>query len=146
MEYFIIFIINIAFVYFVRSANRYWLLSIPLWIILFSSFFVWRTESDKTIAVLQSSYWQSMGDKGYGDQGKLQAYENAQKRAQNLNMIFIYCIGLQTAITFILQVLGSYLSKLKIYSFTKSVFGIIFLIIFLLITMIGIVPSGGIIA
>jgi Na+/proline symporter len=133
--------INILFVYFIKSEKKYWLLSIPLWALVFSSFILWRTNSDKHIQAMETEYWNEKKE----DNAKWDSLELAKKKAQKINMIFIYFIGLQTLITFICQIVGQRQTEQKIYKWTKPIFGVLFIFIFLLIVMMGIVPAGGII-
>jgi len=126
---------------FIKSDRKYWLLSIPLWTLVFSSFILWRTNSDKHIQATETEYWNEKKE----DNAKWNSLELAKKKTQKLNMVFIYLIGLQTLITFICQLVGQQQTKQKIYKWTKPIFGVLLVLIFLLIAMMGIVPSGGII-
>jgi hypothetical protein len=94
---------------------------------------------------LEKEYWKTTEYRGWGDYDKRTKLEEAEKHVQKFNMTFIYLIGLQTFITFILQIIGQQQTKQKIYKWTKPIFGVIFILVFLLIAMMGIVPSGGII-
>ena len=143
MIYLVLLTINILFVYFIKSDKKYWLLSIPLWTLIFSGFILWRTNSDRHIKALEAEYWKTAENKEYGDFNKRDNLEQTEKRAQQLNMTFIYCIGLQTLITFVCQIAGQMRTRQKIYLWTKLIFGVLFAAVFLLIAMMGIIPSGG---
>ena len=145
MTYLLILTANILFLYFLKTDKKYWLLSIPLWIGLVSGFVIWRTQSDKHIQNLEAEYWKSAENKENGDYAKWDTLKQTEKQSQAYNMTFLYCVALQTLITFICQIAGQSKTKQKFYSWTKWVFGVLLLLVFILIAMMGIVPSGGMI-
>lgn len=146
MIYFAILTLNILFVYFIKSDNKYWLLSIPFWILLFSTFIYWRTNSDREIQTLETQYWSTLKKLNIDiDIDEADKIEQLKKQARAINMTFIYAIGLQTLLTFALQIIGHIRTKRKLYRWSKIIFGILFALVFFLIAMMGIVPSGGII-
>ena len=125
------------------SDKKYLLLSIPLWTILISCFILWRIYNDRQIQKLEKEYWKTTENRGWGDYAKRTKLEEAQKHVQKFNMTFIYLIGLQTFITFIFQIIGQRRRTQKTYKWTTMIFGILFVLVFLLIAMMGIVPSTG---
>ena len=143
MTFIILLTVNILFIYFIKSDKKYWLLSIPLWTILISGFIFWRISNDRQIKNLEKEYWKTTENRGWGDYDKRTKLEEAKKHVQKFNMTFVYLIGLQTLITFILQIVGQRRTTQKTYRWTKIIFGILFFFIFLLIAMMGIVPSTG---
>jgi hypothetical protein len=142
MIYFALLVMNILFVYFFKSDNKYWLLSIPLWTLLILSFILWRINSDHHIQALEKEYWKNAENKEYGDSNKWGHLQQAEREGQKLNMTFIYCITLQTFVTFALQMAGRMRTKQEIYRYTRLIFGILFSLVILVIAMMGIVPSG----
>ena len=145
MLYLVILILNILFIYFVKSDKKYWLVSIPLWIILILAFIFWRTNSDRQIQNFEIEYNKTFQGKEYGDFAIWNKLGDQKKTAQKLNLTFVYLIGLQTFITFILQTIGHKLTRQKTYKWTKVVFGILFALVFLIFVMMGVVTSGRII-
>jgi len=141
--YFTLIIVNILFIYFIKSDNKYWLLSIPLSIALTSGFFGWRIISDNEIYKLNKEYWKTTEKTGIGDYNKLKYLQKTQEHARKNNTVLIYLIGLQTFITFFFQVAGRKLTKQNPYKWTSRIFGILFILIFILIVLMGIVPSTG---
>ena len=142
MIYFALLVMNILFVYFFKSDNKYWLLSIPLWTVLILSFILWRINSDSHIQALEKEYWKNTENKEYGDSNKWGNLQQAEREGQKLNMMFIYCITLQTFVTFAFQITGGMRTKLEMYRYTRLIFGILFSLVILVIVMMGIVPSG----
>jgi|GEM_PF-4669309 len=145
MVYFIIVTLNILLLYFIRSDKKYWFLPIPLWTLLLLSFISWRAQSDNQIRTDEAKYWKTAENKDFGDSEVWNKLKATEKHAQKFNMVFLYCITLQTLITFICQIVGQRQTKQKIYKWTKPIFGVLFILAFLLIAMIGIVPTGGIV-
>jgi Ca2+/Na+ antiporter len=143
MLYLSLLILNILFAYFIRSDKKYWLLSIPLSLLLFSSFIFWRMHSDRSINKLESEYWKE--PKNEYDINKRNNLREARNAAHTLNMTFIYCIELQTFITYILQLLGQRQTNEAVYRWTIFIFGILLVMVFILIVFMGIVPPGGMI-
>ena len=143
MVYIILLIINILFVYFIKSDKKFWLLSIPLWTVLLLSLICWRIYNDNQINKLETEYWKTTENKGYGDYNKRNKLEKAEKNAQKINTTFIYLIGLQTLVTFIFQIAGQRQTKKITYNWTKIIFGILFVLILFLLLLMAIVPSGG---
>ena len=145
MSYLVLLAINIFFIYFLKSEKKYWLLSIPLWIILISGFIIWRTNNDRQIEKLEIQYDKTFQGKEYGDFSMWDKIAHQKKAAQKLNMTFVYLIGLQTFITFIFQIIGHSQTRQRTYKWTKIVFGVLFALTFIIIAMMGVVPSGGIV-
>ena len=143
MIYLILLVANFLFICFTKSNKKYWLLSIPLWAFLITSFLLWRANSDRYVRNLEIEYWQSAKGKEYGDHGKWIKFGEAKKEMQRKNNLLVHLIGLQTFITFILQIVGQRQTKQNTYWWTKLIFGILFVLIFLILAMMGIVPSGG---
>ncbi len=145
MLYLALLTVNILFIYFVKSDKKYWLLSIPLWVILISGFILWRTNSDRQIQNSEIEYDKTFQGKEYGDNAIWNKLSEQKKTAQKLNMTFVHLIGLQTFVTFIFQIFGHRETKQKTYKWTKVIFGVLFALVFLIIAMMGVVPTGGII-
>ena len=143
MTYLIILTISLLTFYFFKSENKYWIISIPLWVILVIGFIYWRILSDRHIGQLENQYWKTTIGKGYGDYNLLTSLDESKVVSQERNSIFIYTIVLQTILTFITQIVGQKKTNRKIYKWTKIVFGVLSILALLLIAMMGIVPTGG---
>ena len=94
-------------------------------------------------AELEKEYWKTTENRAWGDFDKRRKLEEAHKYVQKFNLTFIYLIGLQTLITFIFQIIGQKYTTQKTYRWTTMIFGILFVLVFLLIGMMGMVPSTG---
>jgi len=136
--------INIVVLNLAKCDNKYWLVSIPLWILLVGSFIVWRDTSDKQYRLNEKDYEKSAKIKGY-DYDKLDKLENLQKSNKTKNQIFLTLIAIQTFVTFVLQVIGHNKTDQHRYRLTKYIFGILTILVLILTFMIGIVPTGGIV-
>lgn len=145
MLYLVLFTINILFIYSLKSDKKYWLLSIPLWIILISGFIFWRTNSDRQIKNLAIEYDRTFQGKEYGNFAIWHKVGQQKKAAQKLNMAFVHLIGLQTLMTFIFQIIGYSQTRQRKYKWTKIIFGILFALTFLIMVMMEFVPFGEII-
>jgi hypothetical protein len=105
--YLLILTLNILFVYFIKSDNKYWLLSIPFWILLFSTFIYWRTNSDREIQTLETQYWSTLDKLNIDiDIEKADEIDQLKKQTGVVNRTFIYAIGLQTLLNFTFQIIG----------------------------------------
>ena len=142
MTYIALILVNLLSLYFLNSANKYWLLSIPLWTVLLSCFILWRITSDRRMQTLETIYWKSTQNRTYGDFNKWNALEQHQAEAQRRNLVFIYAIALQTFITFIFQIIGRSRTRLRYYRTTRLLFGILLALAVLLVGLMGIVPTG----
>ena len=145
MIYFTLLLINILFLYFFKTDNKYWLLSLPLWTLLISSFIFWRINSDRHYQALEKEYWKTAENKEYGDFNKWWNLQLGEKKAQHLNQVLIYCIALQTFITFICQMAGGMRTNQEIYRHTRFIFGILFVLVILVLVLLRIIPSGPIV-
>lgn len=150
MTYFILLTINILFVYFVKSDNKYWLLSIPLWCLLIGIFLIWRNITDTNIARLETAYWKSADNNKIkdstnwrGDEGIYKKLEDKKTYLNKYNFNFLNSIFLQTIMTFIFQLIGYKRTSFKTtYRRTSIIFGMALLINLILEILISIVPTG----
>ena len=111
MVYFALLTANILLLYFIRSDNKYWFLSISLWALLLLSFILWRAHSDNQIRTLETKYWKTAENKEFGKFDAWNQLKASEKQAQKFNVVFLYCIALQTLITFICQIVGQRRTK-----------------------------------
>jgi hypothetical protein len=119
MIYLLVLAVNILLLFFLRSEKKYWLVPISIWILMFSFF----------IVCLKSFFWQFQNNPegAYADQDRLSTFFVEHSTT------FIYCIVLQTFLTFIVQIIGYKMTTTKtIYKWT----GVIFLLLLILIGMI----------
>ena len=134
-------LVNISFLYFNKSDNKFWILSVPLWTILIFSFVSWRIADDNQIQLLESNYWNT--PENSNDYNKWTEIMAAKKESRGHNNILINVITLQTFVTFIFQIIGQKKTTLKIYRWTKPIFRLLFILVILLILLMGIVPTPG---
>jgi hypothetical protein len=150
VTYFILLILNILFVYFLKSDKKYWLLSIPLWCLLVGAFLVWRNISDSKVTRLDRAYWKSAEDSKIkdttnwrGDESIYKTLEDSKAYIKQYNFTFLNSIFIQTILTFIAQRIGYVkTASKKTYKWTSIIFGIILLINLCLEILIAIVPTG----
>lgn len=148
--YFILLTLNILFVYFIKTDHKYWLLSIPLWCLLIGAFLLWRNINDAQITRLDTAYWKSAGDNRikdstnwHGDETIYRQLEDKKGHIKKYNFSFLKSIFLQTALTFIFQVIGYKKTSTKtIYKRTSIVFGIALFLNLILELLISVVPIG----
>ena len=70
MIYLLLLALNVVLVLIYRADKRIWLLTIPIWTLLFSFFITWRIYNDKKISQLDIAYWKS------ADENKMKAADN----------------------------------------------------------------------
>ena len=149
MTFILILAINIILLVLVRTDRRYWLVSIPLWTIVISSFVLWRNFHDKKIDQIETEYWKSADankklnpDNSSGDRIVWKELESSKDYVQKFNMIFLHSVFLQTILTFISQIIGYKKTNLKkTYKWTSIIFGVLTLLSLFLELMIAIVPT-----
>jgi hypothetical protein len=142
MFYLTLLVTNIAFIFLVKSVNRFWLLSIPLWLLILFSFIFWRMTADKRYEDLEARYLHTVGDKTYGDYHVWEELHQERVATIRHTQTFIYLISFQTLITWILQIAGKRRTNRKIYRYTMPVLGIFTLLIITLLVLMAIAPTG----
>ena len=135
MIYLLLLALNVVLVLIYRADKRIWLLTIPIWTLLFSFFITWRIYNDKKISQLDIAYWKS------ADENKMKAADNW--RGDDTIWKDLVDIFLQTILTFVAQLIGlkTTISK-KTYRWTSIAFGIVFVINLWLEILMAIVPTG----
>jgi hypothetical protein len=136
-------VINIVLTLFIKSDNRYWVISVPLLLFLFISFTGWRSASDKNVKEQETIYWKSTGTKSYGDHSEWTKLEKMKMAGRQINATFIDLITLQAFLAFTLQVIGRRNTNTRIYNWTSWATGVLFFIILWFRLMMSIVPSKG---
>ncbi|MBS1608905.1 MAG: hypothetical protein JSS70_09120 [Bacteroidetes bacterium] len=142
--------INISFIYSVRSDNKYWLFSIPLWVLLLGTFLLWRNINDAKITELDRAYWKSVDENKIKDstswRGRETIYkllEDKKAYVKKYNPDFLTSIFFQTILTFVFQLIGYRKTSFKTrYKWTSIIFGIFLLINLYLELLMSIVQSG----
>jgi hypothetical protein len=150
MIYVLILSLNILLLLIYRADNRYWLVTIPIWTLLFISFIIWRTNNDKQISRLNTAYWQSADENKIkdsenfrGDNNIWKNLEDSKAYVKEYNSIFLNSIFFQTILTFITQLVGYKTTRTKkTYKWTSITFGIVLTLNVWLEIMMGIVPTG----
>ena len=146
MAYIGLLIISIFLLLVLRTDMRFCLATIPLWIILLFSFFIWQQHYDSKINILDAAYWKSAENQIRGDDKIYSDLNETKKYVLQYNLTFIHLISFQTLLTFLFQILGYRLATMKnIYIWTSGLFGVILLLNLILIIMISVVPTGGIV-
>jgi len=139
MIFILILILNIFFLFFIKSQKKYWQIPILIWSVLILTFIGWRTYSDTNYQKLENSYWEKTSNIEFN---KLNEIKDS---IITNNMLFVNIIGFQTFITFVFQNIGFYKTdEKKTYKWTAIIFAILTLTSTILLILIGIVPSSGI--
>lgn len=138
---FILLLINILLIQFVKTDNKYWVTSILLFVLLLIAFVSWRIVSENNVKQQESKYWQSAGTKSYGDFKEWTTLEEMRKEKQLTNAVFFDLLVLQTFLTFVFQVIGTRKTNIKLYRWTSLTFGIMFIAFVWLRVIITIVPT-----
>lgn len=139
MIFILILILNILFLFFIKSQKKYWQIPILIWSVLILTFIGWRTYSDTNYHKLENSYWKKTSIIEFN---KLNEIKDS---IITNNMLFLNIIGFQTFITFVFQNIGFYKTdEKKTYKWTALIFAILTLTSTILLILIGIVPSSGI--
>jgi hypothetical protein len=150
MTYLLILILNLALLFICRTDKRYWLVTISIWVLLTSSFFLWRRHNDNKISQLDNTYWKTAEDNRQKDPDNWRGNETVwnslkvkKDYVKKYNQIFLNVIMLQTLLTFIAQIIGYKKTLLKrTYKLTSIMFGILLIFNFLLALLMAIVPTG----
>jgi hypothetical protein len=139
MIFILILILNIFFLFFIKSQKKYWQIPILIWSVLILTFIGWRTYSDTNYQKSENSYWEKTSNIEFN---KLNEIKDS---IITNNMLFVNIIGFQTFITFVFQNIGFYKTdEKKTYKWTAIIFAILTLTSTILLILIGIVPSSGI--
>jgi hypothetical protein len=133
---------NIIPLFIIRTSNRFWIISIPLWIFMIAGFISWRISSAKETEGLQIAYNKTIGNQGYGDASKWNALEDFEKSKVTANRKMLNQIFFQTFMMWILQMIGLRKTKNDYYFWLSWITGILFLVAFILEALMGIVPTG----
>ena len=99
--------------------------------------------SDNNIKLQEKLYWESAGNKSYGDFDKWTRLEKMRKEGHEINMTFIDLLLFQAFMTFVLQIFGRKKTNVRLYKWTSWTFGILFFAFLLLRLMMAVVPSTG---
>ena len=134
---------NILLTFLIKTGNRYWLVSVPLTLLLIIGFIGWRIAKDNKIKQQEANYWNSAGTKNYGDHGEWIKLDEMIKEGRKLNATFIDLVVLQAFLTCIFQIIGRMKTTVRIYKWTSWTFTIFFIVMLLLRTMMSIVPATG---
>ena len=153
MIYLLVLTINIVLLILYRSDKRYWLITIPIWTMLLSSFIIWRRYNDNRISRLDSAYWRSAeenkkkdAENWRGDDNIWKDWEDSKVFVKKYNSIYLNTIFLQTILTFIAQFIGYKVTTAKkTYKWTAITFGILLVINLWLEILMAIVPTGPVI-
>jgi hypothetical protein len=150
MIYILILALNIILLLLIRTGRRFWLVSIPLWVIIFASFVLWRNYQNRKIDRIDMAYWKSADlnkklnpNNSRGDEAILKELEESTNYVNKFNMPFVHGNFFQTILTFISQIIGFKQTEFKkTYRWTSIIFGLLTLLGFVFEFLIGL-PAGG---
>jgi hypothetical protein len=134
--------INLS-IFFTIKPDKGFLICIPFWVILLTSFFLLKNINDDRIERQEKDYYNNMGDKSYGDFELWQNLEKQKFQARQINMALFRLLGVQTILTFIIQIFAYRKTKAKtLFWWTRTSFGLLTLVYLTFELLLGIVPTG----
>jgi hypothetical protein len=134
--------VNLSAIFLVRSEKKF-LISILFWAILFVSFIVLHHINYVSIQRLERQYANSMVGKNYGDFQLWQNLEHERSRTLQSNRDWSRLLGIQTILTFIFQIVAYRKTRNKnAFWWTRTGFGLLTFIYFILELFAAIVPTG----
>lgn len=150
MTLLILFTFNILLLFIIRTEKKYWLSTIPIWILLILSFIIWRNIYDGKTKELDKAYWKSAEEKKMEDSENWRGDENIWKNLEaskayvkKYNAEFLNSIFLQTILTFTAQLIGyKKTSAKKTYRWTVYLYGVILSLNLFLELLMKIIPTG----
>ncbi len=106
-----------------RTSKKYWIISIPVWILLLGILGAWRIRDDRAYRISEKAYYASFGNKNYGTEETWKAMEKSgAAEAADSRHAFVG-VGFQTICVFVLMRIGYRRTKDKRYKWGKWVFG-----------------------
>jgi len=134
--------VNLSAIFLVRSEKKF-LISILFWAILIVSLILLHHFNNDRIQRLERQYANSMVGKNYGDFQLWQSLEHQRSLTQQSNITWFRLLGLQTILTFIIQIVAYRKTKSKnAFWWTRTGFGLLTFIYFILELFAAIVPTG----
>ena len=134
--------VNLSAIFLVRSEKKF-LISILFWAILIVSLILLHHFNNDRIQRLERQYANSMVGKNYGDFQLWQSLEHQRSLTQQSNITWFRLLGLQTILTFIIQIVAYRKTKNKnAFWWTRTGFGLLTLIYFILELFAAIIPTG----
>jgi hypothetical protein len=141
----LILLLNSYALIFVKSNNKYWIVCIPLWATLVAGFPAWRAWCGNELDLKEKTYWASAEGKDRGDDYTFEVFEYARKQFTQALVDFWWLLGIQTLVTFILQIIGHKLRKTWPYKWSVTIFGGILVLFIIMSLILATIPSGRII-
>ena len=144
--------LNILFAYFLKSDKRFFIGAIAIWTITVIFFliyiFILFPPKNEILNNQEQKLFAKQIDKNYkyDDRDEWDSLQNQKTQLTRYNRLCFELVGLQTLITFILQIIGFRRTQLKkLYNRTVWLFGILTLVYLIIEGLIGIVPTSGIV-
>jgi len=138
----VIVVINLL-IFLTKSDNKLWKIPILIWGLIFSTIFIITPIQNRKVNSLDNQYWESVEDKSCGDREVWEELKNSRKQSVKVRMTLLYFLGIQTIMTFILQIIGyKKTEKKKLYERTSIIFGLLTLLFLVFQVMVEIVPTG----
>ena len=141
MFFILLFTTNILLTIFIKTDKKYWMISIPLFVLMFVAFVSWRIASKNNVKQQENKYWESVGTKSYEDFKEWTKLERMRKGKRQNNALFIDLLVLQSFLTFIFQVIGRRKTNIPLYRWSSWTFGILFFAFLWLKVLMAIVPT-----
>ncbi len=138
----VIVVINLL-IFLTKSDNKFWKTPILIWGLILSIIFIITPIQNRKVNSLDSQYWESVEGKSYGDREVWEELKNSQKQSVKVRMTLLHFLGIQTIMTFILQIIGyKKTEKKKLYQWTSIIFGLLTVLYLIFQVMVEIVPTG----
>lgn len=151
MTYIVVLLVNVILLFVYKSERRFWVLPISLWVLIVLSFVFWRLYMERKNTEFEKKYRNSAAQNlqkdttqsSSGDFRIWNEWSEMKEIFKENNSVFLNTILLQTFFTYLAQVVGyKFTTSKRIYKWTKTLFGILFLICFWFAIMLAIVPSA----
>lgn len=135
-------LVNFVPLFILKTTTRFWIICIPLGILMIAGFVVWRTNRSKKTEALEAQYINSTGSKSYGDFKLWTALEDLKKSTVITNRKILNEIFFQIFLMWILQMIALRRTRINYFFWLSWLTGVLFLAAFILEALIGIVPTG----
>jgi hypothetical protein len=137
-------LINFLAILLARPDRRFWLGPVLIWLVTLVACIGVRTSQNQSIQRQEAVYHKSTEKQSWGDTTEYWKLKDMERRAGMVSRMALTGLGLQTVITFVLQVFGYYKTRQKRpYTTTAGAFGAFSLLYLLLELLMVVVPSTG---
>jgi uncharacterized membrane protein YeiB len=109
--------------FLLKTSKKYWIISIPVWILLLTVLIVWRIRDDRVVNSSEKAYYATFGKKSFGTREAWDEMEKAGSTAAADSRKIFVGVGFQTLCVFVLMVTGHRRTKDRRYKWGSWFFG-----------------------